>query len=508
MDEEFTREPSPLPLEPDSASVIPDVSKETDASVAPPAKRGWALPAWIVIILLTFLFALGQTVRKETSAGQAAEGRIGLILVELQGRWFVGLAQFPVLQDPAKSLYDQARMLNTGPILQRLCFITLAGELSDPQKALNELVDLDKKTAKYKIPFTEQEVQIERILRQLYRERMERGKQARVQPADRAFLIEHLGWFGELAVSSAGGSPLERQQVLDAAQRTALAFGAVIVFIVFFGLVGLAGLTVMLILLFLRLLRGGLHCGSLHGGIYAETFAIWMLLFIGLSVSVEFLPQVIPPLSALGIAMLLSLAALVWPVVRGIPWRQVRAEIGWTAGRRPLLEPLTGLGCYGMGLPLLAVGFGVMLILLALQRLASNQGPGSENFGPTGGAAHPIILAMATGDWWMRLQIFLVVAVCAPIVEETMFRGVLYRNLREATHRTRAIWSVLFSATVVSFIFAVIHPQGLIAVPPLMALSYTFCLTREWRGTLIPSMVAHGTNNGLLMLFLMVALGD
>jgi membrane protease YdiL (CAAX protease family) len=233
-----------------------------------------------------------------------------------------------------------------------------------------------------------------------------------------------------------------------------------------------------------------------------------MVLLIGLSWAVEFLPLPVPPLSALGIGMLLTLAALVWPVVRGIPWRQVREDIGWTRGRRPLLEPLTGLGCYGMGLPLVAVGFAVMLALLALQHLASSQGPGSEDFGPTSGAAHPIILAMATGDWWMRLQIFLVVAVCAPVVEETMFRGVLYRHLRDATHRARAMWTVLFSATVVSFIFAVIHPQGLIAVPPLMALSFVFCLTREWRGTLIPSMVAHGTNNGLLMVFLMVALGN
>ena len=35
-----------------------------------------------------------------------------------------------------------------------------------------------------------------------------------------------------------------------------------------------------------------------------------------------------------------------------------------------------------------------------------------------------------------------------------------------------------------------------------MSLAYSFILLREWRGTLIPSMVAHGVSNGIVMLLL------
>jgi hypothetical protein len=115
---------------------------------------------------------------------------------------------------------------------------------------------------------------------------------------------------------------------------------------------------------------------------------------------------------------------------------------------------------------------------------------------------------MARPDWWLRIQILLAVSVVAPIVEETMFRGVLYRHLRAATGELGIALSVLVSAGLASFIFAVIHPQGLIAVPALMALAFGFTLAREWRGSLVPSMVAHGLNNGLLVLVFILALAD
>jgi membrane protease YdiL (CAAX protease family) len=45
-------------------------------------------------------------------------------------------------------------------------------------------------------------------------------------------------------------------------------------------------------------------------------------------------------------------------------------------------------------------------------------------------------------------------------------------------------------------------------MPPLMALAFMFSLLREWRGTLIPGMVAHGVNNGLVLLFSLTAMGN
>jgi len=89
-----------------------------------------------------------------------------------------------------------------------------------------------------------------------------------------------------------------------------------------------------------------------------------------------------------------------------------------------------------------------------------------------------------------------------------MFRGVLYRHLREASSRLGYFWSVMLSATVAGFVFAAIHPQGLIAIPALMAIAFGLTLVREWRGTLIPGMVTHGVHNGILLLIALLMLGD
>jgi membrane protease YdiL (CAAX protease family) len=40
-----------------------------------------------------------------------------------------------------------------------------------------------------------------------------------------------------------------------------------------------------------------------------------------------------------------------------------------------------------------------------------------------------------------------------------------------------------------------------------MALGFGFALLREWRGSLIAPMTAHALNNGIVMTFLIVALG-
>src|SRR5262245_2814271 len=124
------------------------------------------------------------------------------------------------------------------------------------------------------------------------------------------------------------------------------------------------------------------------------------------------------------------------------------------------------------------------------------------------GPSHPAVFEVAQGDFWARLEVLVLACVAAPLVEETMFRGVLYRHLREGTCRLGSGWSIVLSATVASFLFAAIHPQGLVAVPALMALAYAFTLAREWRGTLLPAMVAHGLNNAVVMTFTMFALGD
>ncbi len=50
-----------------------------------------------------------------------------------------------------------------------------------------------------------------------------------------------------------------------------------------------------------------------------------------------------------------------------------------------------------------------------------------------------------------------------------------------------------------ALIFAIIHPQGLIAVPALAAIGFNFSLVREWRDSLIASMTMHAAHNSIVL---------
>ena len=95
--------------------------------------------------------------------------------------------------------------------------------------------------------------------------------------------------------------------------------------------------------------------------------------------------------------------------------------------------------------------------------------------------------------------IFFIASVLAPLTEEIMFRGVLYRTLRDGSRRSSRVVSILFAALISSLIFAAIHPQGIVGIPVLTILAFGFCLVRQWRGSLIACITMHAIHNGLTM---------
>jgi membrane protease YdiL (CAAX protease family) len=119
--------------------------------------------------------------------------------------------------------------------------------------------------------------------------------------------------------------------------------------------------------------------------------------------------------------------------------------------------------------------------------------------GPLAPPGHPATGLVLHSNWWLRLQLLLLASVVAPVLEEIMFRGVLFRHLRDATSRLPRVWSFTCSALGASFVFAIVHPQGLFGVPVLMALACGFAATREWRNSLLGSMFAHGLHNGMVL---------
>jgi membrane protease YdiL (CAAX protease family) len=472
-------------------------------------KKGLPVLAWIVIVILVGLILRQHTVGSPASSAAATED----MDVRLMGRYLVGVKQVAKLagENLGERLYESAKeSLDRGPLDRRLRFVVIAGELAGPNEASAQLKQLQNKLSEKGIEKTPEQAALMDTLRRLYQDFTAGQLQApSVNKEQRQQLQRDLGWFGELALAPPGDpDKAARDAILSIAIRTAFAALGLLLGVALIGLLGFVGLVVFVIFLFSGRLRRGVHTGLLHGGVYAETFAVWMALFLSLNLGAARLPFGADARWLLiGLASLLSLSALFWPVLRGIPWAQVRSEIGLRPGKQPPLEPVLGVATYAMALPMLVLGVLVMFFILSIEGAFQAHASPVHSFDPVHFPSHPVIESVIAPDWWARLQVLLLASVIAPIVEETMFRGVLYRHLREATGRWAVALSVLFSATLVSFVFAVIHPQGLEAVPPLMALAFTFCLVREWRGSLVPSMIAHGINNAVVLCFLILAVG-
>ena len=485
---------------------------------SPPRPKGQALLAWLVIIAMCLLIVVIPRLLV-SSTDSEKDDPVGLTLMQMQGKYIVGAARlFP---RNAETLYDQAEvLLNIGTVGQRQRFIILAAELAGPDEARRQLEQLDALIADppvgEPVQLNEAQAAVQRILHQLFPAESpdpdaagaaqdSAGAASTLDPADQDKLVEQLGWFGRLALAPLGGDDdAARDAVLRPARIVVVLIFSVAMVGIAAGLVGFVGLILLIVLTLVGTLRSGLGSSRPHHAVYAETFAVWMVVFFGLQLLGELIstPETVMLLTI--IMFFASLLALAWPVVRGIPWPTVRQDVGLTLGRMPLLEPCVGLGGYLATLPLLAIGLVLTLMLILLQSAVAGEQP---TFAPSGGPAHPIIVYMTGSDLWPKLQILFLAAVAAPIVEETMFRGVLYRHLRDATNRFGLVLSVLLSASINGFVFAAIHPQGFVAVPALMSLALGMALVREWRGTLIPSMMIHAVHNGLIMGLLMIVLG-
>jgi membrane protease YdiL (CAAX protease family) len=481
---------------------FPPSSEIPEPSPAPPRRKGHPVIAWIVIFVVGGIVVYLQAVRPSAQAADK-DDRLGILQLQMQARLLVGAASLGSKNDA--NVIAQVKNLETGPLDRRWRAIVLTGEIAGPSSAREQLHELDHKLARHGIQLDPTQKRLRDTLDLLYQDYEEGQWDApSLLRRDREFLQSQLGWFGALALAPAAGSdPQAREEVLRAAYRTLAVVAAAVVGAIALGGLGFLGLLVLFALWGMGIVRGRLGEPTSYHGIYAETFAVWMVTYLGLSLLASLLPLPAKPL-LVGPA---SLAVLAWPVLRGIPWRQVRQDVGLTLGPRPALEPAVGVGCYAMALPLVAAG--AMLTLVLMQSQAGT-GPPGENFGTEGGGprANPAVDYLIVPGWWSKIEVLILASVIAPLVEETLFRGVLYRHLRDATRRLGGAGSALLSATVVNFVFAAVHPQGLLAVPLLMMLAYALTLAREWRGTLLPSMVTHGVSNGLVLTFFLLAFGD
>jgi uncharacterized protein len=89
------------------------------------------------------------------------------------------------------------------------------------------------------------------------------------------------------------------------------------------------------------------------------------------------------------------------------------------------------------------------------------------------------------------LLLFLI-AVVAPVAEELFFRGMLYPVLRR---RWGPTWAILINAV----LFALMHFLPIL-LPALFWIGLVFAWVRERSGSVIPSIVLHAVQNGLVVI--------
>ena len=91
------------------------------------------------------------------------------------------------------------------------------------------------------------------------------------------------------------------------------------------------------------------------------------------------------------------------------------------------------------------------------------------------------------------LWITLFAVVVAPIVEEFVFRGGLFDWINDLRGRQTAIYST-------AVLFGCVHLDSITSVPPLILFGIILAWLRVQTRSLIVPIIAHFTNNGIVML--------
>lgn len=474
----------------------PDIPADDESALswAPPAPPPSPLPElalWAVLALISAgLFSLTLLVPAPDDSG----GPACRLELRFQGRYAVGVkALFKPFGETfadtfEDQLLEQVRTLARSP-KEKLCLVPVVAELTGPDEALTEIADLRREAGLSEVALTDLD-----LLERLY---AEGGDE--LSEEERAGFLERRQWFARLALSQgAEAQDVERSTVVAGGVKVAVVMLVLVAGVVTAGIAGLGLLAVGVLIARrgrLRLLyrdsretEGGAPepgvIGSLRRLPFLETVVVFILATVGASMVSGVVLEVTDSQPLALLTNLLAVPAVLWPYLRRVDRDEVRRAYGWHRGQGLLREVGWGLVGYVAGAPLLILGILTSLLLATFV--------GQE-------AHHPLMDSVADAGFPGMLAIFLLASVSAPLVEETVFRGGFY-------HYLRGRLGVLAAALVVSLVFAFIHPQGILGVPPLVALAMILTLIREWRGSIVGCVAVHAVHNALATTVLFVML--
>lgn len=232
------------------------------------------------------------------------------------------------------------------------------------------------------------------------------------------------------------------------------------------------------------------------GSIAIEMVVIFILGFLALKGLSIFAESFLGPTGAVWFSLIAQwclLFILLWPKLRGS--KNGLAPLGWNTGQGVFTEIGCGIFGYLACLPLVVIGAIVSVMLMFLYQtikmaLGHKAPPAPDN---------PIFeIASGKGGLGIIVVIYFLASIWAPIMEETIFRGALYRHLRSC-------WPWFPAAAVSAIAFGLMHNYPLLMLGPVMSLGFGFALIREWRGSLIASMTAHCIHNAVVLGFVLIA---
>ncbi|NMC82641.1 MAG: CPBP family intramembrane metalloprotease, partial [Armatimonadetes bacterium] len=143
------------------------------------------------------------------------------------------------------------------------------------------------------------------------------------------------------------------------------------------------------------------------------------------------------------------------------------------------LWPVWGIGGYLALVPILLASAAVAgLLQRLLPDVRTPMNPAAD-------------LAVGVSGWALILVVLLV-CVVVPLLEEVLFRGLLFPALSRR-------YGVTGGMIVSSVVFAGLHPQLPFGFLPILAIGICLCYLYRASGSLLACVIAHGLNNGFAM---------
>lgn len=214
----------------------------------------------------------------------------------------------------------------------------------------------------------------------------------------------------------------------------------------------------------------------------AGGFALSIVLIVPVAM-VAFRKDAVPSFEAIGGMFILVYVAL---ALAGWYFALTRRGVGWREGGFRPVATVTLLKMVPVSIGMMAVTF----IVIAASVQAFGDVPTAQDQIVGGADA----ITMSEFLWLFALG-----AVAAPIVEEFLFRGLLYPLLRQRL-------AVGAAVAVSAIIFAVLHFRPTL-IPALLTMGIVLAVLRERYDSILPAIVAHALNNGVALIGVYIAIG-